>query len=189
MKDKIFNPSLLSLIGLAFLAGVSSAQAATISVGAIGYLTYDDADGAVVGYTGLDAPNHISSTYAAVFSLKNYGDGTEAGKLNELAGTSFGASAVSKIEPAPSTFTINTEYFAVKDASGNQDKGIAFFRITSGIPVTFTMYSDENLTSPLSVSHVSKFGTPVPLPAAAYLFGSALLGMAGIGYRRNKKQA
>lgn len=29
----------------------------------------------------------------------------------------------------------------------------------------------------------------VPLPAAAYLFGSALLGMAGIGYRRNKKQA
>ena len=29
--------------------------------------------------------------------------------------------------------------------------------------------------------------TAVPVPAAAYLFGSALLGMVGIGYRRNKK--
>ena len=29
--------------------------------------------------------------------------------------------------------------------------------------------------------------TAVPVPAAAYLFGSALLGMMGIGYRRNKK--
>jgi len=28
--------------------------------------------------------------------------------------------------------------------------------------------------------------TPVPLPAAAWLFGSALLGMAGIGYRRSR---
>ncbi len=29
--------------------------------------------------------------------------------------------------------------------------------------------------------------TAVPIPAAAWLFGSALLGMAGIGYRRNSK--
>jgi hypothetical protein len=28
---------------------------------------------------------------------------------------------------------------------------------------------------------------PVPLPAAAWLFGSALLGMAGIGYRRHRR--
>ena len=41
----------------------------------------------------------------------------------------------------------------------------------------------------LSNVAIFKAQTPVPLPAAAYLFGSALLGMAGIGYRRNKKQA
>lgn len=173
----------LPLLGLAFLAGVSGVQAATISVGAIGYLTYNDADGTVVGYTGLPAPGDVSSSYATVFSLENYGAGTEADKMNSLAGTSF--SGVDKLEPAPSAFTIDTEYFAVKDASGNQDKGIAFFRILSGSPVTFTMYSDAALTQPLQVSHVSQF---VPIPAAAYLFGSALLGMAGIGYSRNKKQ-
>jgi hypothetical protein len=31
--------------------------------------------------------------------------------------------------------------------------------------------------------------TVVPIPAAAWLFGSALVGMAGIGYRRTRKQA
>jgi len=30
--------------------------------------------------------------------------------------------------------------------------------------------------------------TPVPLPAAVWLFGSAMLGVAGIGYRRNRKR-
>ncbi|NVZ08679.1 hypothetical protein HW932_05325 [Allochromatium humboldtianum] len=39
------------------------------------------------------------------------------------------------------------------------------------------------------VSGVQADVPAVPLPAAAYLFGSALLGMVGIGYRRNKKQA
>ncbi len=29
----------------------------------------------------------------------------------------------------------------------------------------------------------------VPIPAAAWLFGSALLGVGGIGYRRKAKQA
>lgn len=29
----------------------------------------------------------------------------------------------------------------------------------------------------------------VPIPAAAYLFGSAMLGMVGIGYRHNRRQA
>lgn len=33
------------------------------------------------------------------------------------------------------------------------------------------------------------FAAPVPVPAAAWLFGSALLGVAGIGYRRQSNQA
>jgi hypothetical protein len=42
------------------------------------------------------------------------------------------------------------------------------------------------------LSHATLWGTnaippaAVPLPAAAWLFGSALLGMAGVGYRRNR---
>ncbi|MBK1716536.1 hypothetical protein CKO27_02525 [Thiocystis violacea] len=35
------------------------------------------------------------------------------------------------------------------------------------------------------LSHMTIYGrTAVPLPAAAWLFGSALLGIVGIGYRR-----
>lgn len=36
------------------------------------------------------------------------------------------------------------------------------------------------------VMYQAKVGTVVPIPAAAWLFGSALLGMAGIGYRKSR---
>lgn len=41
------------------------------------------------------------------------------------------------------------------------------------------------------LSHLSFYntGSEVPLPAAAWLFGSAMLGLAGIGYRRKAKDA
>lgn len=52
--------------------------------------------------------------------------------------------------------------------------------------ISVSAYVNGNATS----SNWVAGSTPaVPLPAAAYLFGSALLGMVGIGYRRNKKQA
>lgn len=41
----------------------------------------------------------------------------------------------------------------------------------------------------LSNVKLFKTASAVPIPAAAYLFGSALLGLVGIGYRRSKKQA
>lgn len=54
--------------------------------------------------------------------------------------------------------------------------------------ISVSSYSLKDLT-PTPSNWVAGSAPAVPLPAAAYLFGSALLGMVGIGYRRNKKQA
>ena len=94
----------------------------------------------------------------------------------------------------------NPDFFAQGQSS------VWLIRGTS-IADNFSFFAEaNNKPSPtfgiLSVSDFSKFEggptpnpsnwvtgpNPVPLPAAVYLFGSALLGMAGIGYRRNKKQ-
>jgi len=48
-----------------------------------------------------------------------------------------------------------------------------------------TWYTDP--TQGGGLSHGNLYGTPVPIPAAAWLFGSALVGGLGIGYRRKPK--
>jgi len=45
----------------------------------------------------------------------------------------------------------------------------------------------EGLNASITVSEEAP--NPVPLPAAVWLFGSALMGVAGVGYRRKKKAA
>jgi hypothetical protein len=40
-----------------------------------------------------------------------------------------------------------------------------------------------------ALSHAAIYGTVVPIPAAAWLFGSALVGLAGIGFRRRSAAA
>lgn len=77
--------------------------------------------------------------------------------------------------------------FKSGNGNGNNSNGFgdyeAILLSAEAVAGTFSISQD--------LSHASVWGskTAVPLPAAAYLFGSALLGMAGIGYRRNKKQA
>ena len=44
---------------------------------------------------------------------------------------------------------------------------------------------DGNCNEIAGTSHVSAYGV-VPIPAAVWLFGSALVGMTGIGYRRRR---
>lgn len=55
--------------------------------------------------------------------------------------------------------------------------GNGTFGMNNGDPVDYTMT--------FTVTEVN----PVPLPAAVWLFGSALMGVAGVGYRRKKKAA
>lgn len=113
-------------------------------------------------------------------------ESAELAQLNSLLGLT-GPNMITgyeKFDSKASTFnSMSYEYWAIKKATS-----IAYFKNPGNLPITFSFY-DKN-GNPVDWSHVTGFGSKVvPLPAAAYLFGSALLGMAGIGYRRNKKQA
>jgi hypothetical protein len=59
--------------------------------------------------------------------------------------------------------------------------GVISFQFTPGLSLT-------DLTADGTTNSTSYSGTlsAVPIPAAAWLFGSALVGMAGIGYRRRR---
>ena len=82
-----------------------------------------------------------------------------------------------------SSFTGSTTYLAIK-----KSKQIAFFKNDGSVPVNFSL-SGGNEAEDNKWSHVTGFGTVVPIPAAVWLFGSALLGFAGLGYRRQAKTA
>lgn len=184
--------SLLPVTGLVMLVGISSVQAATLSIdvgNGFGTLSWDDAQGVVVGLVGNPATESNSDA-----ELYNLGDlvppppngsnpEREASALNVLTGNSTAfTTGAWKEDNGASPFTISHEYFTLKFGK-NRGYDHAFFRIISGGPITFTYVKGEN---GLGLSHKTAFGNPVPLPAAAYLFGSALLGMVGIGYRRNR---
>lgn len=74
------------------------------------------------------------------------------------------------------------------------DGGWFFYEVPMGTtsgdwstgPIAAALMPNGNIPG---LSHISFYDTAVPIPAAAYLFGSALIGLAGIGYRRNGKTA
>ncbi len=74
-------------------------------------------------------------------------------------------------------------YFTIKKSTE-----LAFFKNDGSVPVTFSL-SGGNSSADNKWSHVTGFGAVVPIPAAVWLFGSALVGIAGLGYRRQAKTA
>ena len=127
----------------------------------------------------------------AGFALQPWSGNTELNDFNSAFGTSYTKLFKEDFNDAESQdFEIGSSVFSLKfGQKGGSNLAVAYF-VISGIdtavnyPVSFTWVGKSRMGAGLSHS-----ASPVPLPAAAYLFGSALLGMAGIGYRRNKKQA
>jgi hypothetical protein len=74
--------------------------------------------------------------------------------------------------------TLGFYYFATSNTSGTA---------TGGGNNLAKVYNLANLT--LTAAGLSAVTTEVPLPAAVWLFGSGLLGMAGVGRRRKQKAA
>lgn len=69
------------------------------------------------------------------------------------------------------------------------DMGLTVNTVSNGsglLTAGFTLGSGSNLTY-VDISY-SLVGSPVPVPAAAWLFGSALLGLVGAGRRRTALQ-
>jgi hypothetical protein len=87
--------------------------------------------------------------------------------------------------------------FSLGQPGSGQDGGVNSFSwtmtgLTNVVLSNFSLVGirSQDLTGyPGFTSDKAYSNTTVPIPAAAYLFGSALLGMVGIGYRRNRKQA
>lgn len=171
--------------------GVSSAQAAFIIniynpdnlTTALATLSGTGSVGDVLGFTGV---NVTSSTEAYAFAV-NSSEATETAFMNSLTNNNPIVTFAGKDESGTNSFEITQRYFSVKFGNyNNGNGGTAFFEIMSNSSIELTFNKIDNNSG---LSHVTQYSSPVPLPAAAWLFGSALMGVAGIGYRRKTQEA
>ena len=127
----------------------------------------------------MTGPTTLSMSLALDFPLN--GDPTaELAKLNELLDGFNPArpqvNYVNKTDTAGKGFTTDRQYFSIKQATE-----IWYFENTSGGSLTVELGTDTN-----NYSHWTEYGvvSPVPVPAAVWLFGTALFGLVGFSKRR-----
>ncbi|MEW8469716.1 MAG: hypothetical protein AB2637_14380 [Candidatus Thiodiazotropha sp.] len=84
---------------------------------------------------------------------------------------------------------LNDGYHTFFGGSDNNTINLEFFNLGVGSSAMVTEYAFNNaglfttvISNDLSLTGVS----PVPVPAAVWLFGSGLLGLIGLNYRKNK---
>ena len=185
MTTTRFSLKLHHLAALAFVVVVTSTgvSANTITManynGGIGTDTLDctlSCEGFVVGAT---PPAYaLSTTNAIDFTGVGSSDAAELAKLNELlAGLDPARAAVTyynKDDNAGDGFTTDRQYFSIKQASQ-----IFFFENTSGGTLTVDLGTANDY------SHWAEYGamSAVPVPAAFWLFGTALIGFIGFSRR------
>jgi hypothetical protein len=119
-------------------------------------------------------------------SVWDYGANSAFGKISILAKSSDDQdSSVSNLE-------FNSNSLINGSLSASNSKEGVYLESTNGLFSDFTVSGELTLNSGnkdagsamyIGVDDVQV----VPIPAAAWLFGSALMGMAGIGYRRKKQ--
>ncbi|WP_200388093.1 VPLPA-CTERM sorting domain-containing protein [Thiocapsa imhoffii] len=141
-------------------------------------------DNCMQGIHGTQSAPIFSSESVTGFNIGPASEANELSFLNNLLATSSlsqpPVTFVQKTDVAGNSFTTNREYFSIK-----QQTWTAYFKNTSGGEITIDF-------GPNSWSHFTEYGNevaPVPLPAAAWLFGSALLGLVGVGYRRKRARS
>jgi hypothetical protein len=174
----------LLLCGALALPGLSSANTISLT-GYNGPSTNLTCNGAALdacmGFVGI-GPTTLSNTIA-----QNYDDGgpsnlpTELAQLNlRLADFDPVRSPIvladaDKTDVAGGGFVVDTQYFSIK-----KQNFLWFFENTSGGSLTVAMQGDN-------YSHWTKYGdtvSEVPLPAAAWLFGSGLIALVGLKRRK-----
>ena len=102
----------------------------------------------------------------------------ELARLNELlvqfSPARSAVSYVDKTDIEQGSWSTDRQYFSIK-----QSINLWFFENMSGGTVTVTARGDD-------WSHTTAYGpATVPVPAAAWLFGSALLGLVGLARRKS----
>ena len=85
---------------------------------------------------------------------------------------------------SPVPITLGYEFSAINGSYAIDVGSPVGFNGLEPVPVSFLVYSGS---TPFIANHGNATPSPVPIPAAAWLFGSALVGLVGIG-RRKKAQ-
>ena len=180
------------LCGTAMALGTTSVTAATIS------LTPSDCDdfgGTIACDSGGQTSNaQILATIESLhpglveYYKSNVDDGSETGSFAGDYSTMFSNTPT---DPANATITWDGTgiiscpdcFVLVKD--GNQNPAWYLFDLAT---FNWNGMDDIVLTdfwpNQGAISHVSIMGSPVPVPAAVWLFGSGLLGLVGVARRK-----
>ena len=114
-----------------------------------------------------------------LFDLANNGEQTEIDEVNSITGETYTSLAKTDRGGVSSAmFTSSAEYILIKIGQG-PDVGI-IRNLSAGNKFTFTATGQG-----AGFSHSSEFGRipAVPVPAAVWLFGTALIGFIGISRR------
>jgi hypothetical protein len=128
--------------------------------------------------TGVGDEISVSDTTAHEFPQAGNPD-AELAALNDLLALFDPARdpvvGVNKTDSSGNGFTTNSQYFSIK-----QGNNLWFFENTSGGSLTVDLGADTN-----DYSHWTEYGpmSAVPVPAAAWLFGTALIGFIGFSRR------
>jgi hypothetical protein len=183
MTTARFSLKLRHLAALAFLVGVTSTG---VSANTITMANYNSGAGTVdctlscEGFiVGATPPAFSLSTSDAIDFPLNGDPDDELAKLNELLAGLVPArdpvTFVDKTDTAGDGFTTDRQYFSIKQATE-----IWFFENTSGGILTVDLGTNTN-----NYSHYTEYGalSAVPVPAAVWLFGTALIGFIGFSRR------
>jgi hypothetical protein len=183
MTTNRISLKLRHLAALAFLVGVTSTG---VSANTITMANYNSGAGTVdctlscEGFiVGATPPAFSLSTSDAIDFPLNGDPDDELAKLNELlAGLATPrdpVTYVNKTDLGGNGFTTDRQYFSIKQATE-----IWYFENTSGGSLTVELGTNTN-----DYSHWTEYGpvSAVPVPAAVWLFGTALIGFVGMSRR------
>jgi len=174
------------LVSILFIVYIGTASASTVNFQLTGNVTYTDAG----NLFGLTAPTTISATGSYDSSDL---DGSGTGSIDFLT-----------VPPQSLTITVGSIVFTEAD----DDDAIMEMSITTNnfnflnyggtvttvdgdqlftsLPANNFIGTDSSGGSILGTWDTSSFQTAVPIPAAVWLFGSGLLGLAGIARKKKK---
>lgn len=182
------------IAGLLMLLSLSGAQAAMVNFTVSGYVDSASAPtfgldiGSTITASGTFEANAVStSPYTVYFDSAHTGNTMTivAGTLtlNQTQDDSYASGGFPKI-----TFDNSGNFLGIDFHVGFVDYS-AFDSYSSNLPnpSTFIM-NDANFNTVAGTWTASTFAmTPVPVPAALWLFGSGLLGLVGLTKRKQKK--
>lgn len=168
----------LGLFGTAANAAGTSCPAAGTSPDT--YLTLDPSVGTATCYAFENAAGDPTSGNLENWIMANYPEvGTLTAKSDAVGQTFFSGSTTGS--SGSFTTAVAPQYLLFKIGGGNSNPSWFLFSITGATALTSYVWSITGTAPDGGLSHVSAF---VPIPAAAWLMGSGLIALFGIGRRR-----